>query len=329
MNQKVLQTLEFDKIINILTGYATTELGKLMCANLKPMTEEADILNAQDQTQDALTRIYKRGNVSFFGVSDLSPSLARLKMRGTLGTGELLDIARVLESVKNAVSYGVRMEDDLEADSLDELFESLVPLDDLLHEIRRCIISEEEISDDASSTLKHIRRAMKQTNQKIHTQLTTLVSSASNQDKLQDAIVTMRNGRYCIPVKQEYRSSFQGMIHDQSASGNTLFIEPMSVVTLNNELKELEGKEQSEIEHILSILSEQASYGVDDLAHNQKTLVLLDFIFAKAKYAKDIDASKPIFREDGIINIKQGCHPLLDRKKSFRSTYLSAKISPC
>ena len=173
------------------------------------------------------------------------------------------------------------MEDDLEADSLDELFESLVPLDDLLHEIRRCIISEEEISDDASSTLKHIRRAMKQTNQKIHTQLTTLVSSASNQDKLQDAIVTMRNGRYCIPVKQEYRSSFQGMIHDQSASGNTLFIEPMSVVTLNNELKELEGKEQSEIEHILSILSEQASYGVDDLAHNQKTLVLLDFIFAK------------------------------------------------
>ena len=227
MNQKVLQTLEFDKIINILTGYATTELGKSMCANLKPMTEEADILNAQDQTQDALTRIYKRGNVSFFGVSDLSPSLARLKMRGTLGTGELLDIARVLESVKNAVSYGVRTEDDIEADSLDELFESLVPLDDLLHEIRRCIISEEEISDDASSTLKHIRRAMKQTNQKIHTQLTALVSSASNQDKLQDAIVTMRNGRYCIPVKQEYRSSFQGMIHDQSASGNTLFIEPM------------------------------------------------------------------------------------------------------
>lgn len=162
MNQKVLQTLEFDKIINILTGYATTELGKLMCANLKPMTEEADILNAQDQTQDALTRIYKRGNVSFFGVGSF-PSLARLKMRGTLGTGELLDIARVLESVKNAVSYGVRMEDDLEADSLDELFESLVPLDDLLHEIRRCIISEEEISDDASSTLKHIRRAMKQT----------------------------------------------------------------------------------------------------------------------------------------------------------------------
>lgn len=315
MNQKVLQTLEFDKIINILTGYATTELGKIKCADLSPMTEEFDILNAQDQTQDALTRIYKRGNVSFFGVTDLKPSLMRLKMKGTLGTGELLDIARTLETVKNAVSYGVRTEDDFEPDSLDELFESLIPMDDLLREIRRCIISEEEISDDASSSLKSIRRAMKQTNQKIHSQLTALVSASSNQDKLQDAIVTMRNGRYCIPVKQEYRSSFQGMIHDQSASGNTLFIEPMSVVTLNNELKELEGKEQTEIERILSTLSEQASYGIDDLSHDQETLILLDFIFAKAKYAKDLDASKPIFRKDGIINIKQGRHPLLDKKK--------------
>lgn len=315
MNQKVLQTLEFDKIIKILTEYATTELGKAMCSALTPMTEENDILNAQDQTQDALTRIYKRGNVSFFGVSDLTPSLARLKMKGTLGIGELLDIARLLETTKNAISYGVRTEEDLEADSLDTLFESLVPMEDLLREIRRCIISEEEISDDASSTLKSIRRAMKQANQKIHTQLTTVVSSASNQDKLQDAIVTMRNGRYCIPVKQEYRNSFQGMIHDRSASGNTLFIEPMAVVALNNELKELEGKEQTEIERILSLLSEQASYGIEDLSQNQKTLILLDFIFAKAKYAKDLDASKPTFRDDGIINIKQGCHPLLDKKQ--------------
>lgn len=315
MNQKVLQTLEFDKIINILTGYATTELGKSMCSGLTPMTDETDILNAQDQTQDALTRIYKRGNVSFFGVSDLTPCLMRLKMKGTLGTGELLDIARLLETVKNAVSYGVRREEDLEPDSLDELFENLIPMEDLLREIRRCIISEEEISDDASSSLKSIRRAMKQTNQKIHAQLTSLVSSAANQDKLQDAIVTMRNGRYCIPVKQEYRSSFQGMIHDQSSSGSTLFIEPMSVVNLNNELKELEGKEQTEIERILSVLSEQASYGIDDLAHNQEILILLDFIFAKAKYAKDLDGSKPIFREDGIIDIKQGRHPLLDKKK--------------
>ena len=315
MNQKVLQTLEFDKIINILTGYATTELGKLMCANLKPMTEEADILNAQDQTQDALTRIYKRGNVSFFGVSDLSPSLARLKMRGTLGTGELLDIARVLESVKNAVSYGVRMEDDLEADSLDELFESLVPLDDLLHEIRRCIISEEEISDDASSALKDIRREIKQTNISIHNKLTSVINSQNNKTMLQDALITVRNGRYCVPVKTEYRNAFPGMIHDQSSSGSTLFIEPMAVVQLNNHLKELDIKEKMEIEKILQSLSAQAASCSRELEENQKILTKLDFIFAKAKYAKEYQGTEPIFNTDGIVDIKQGRHPLLNPKK--------------
>ena len=315
MNQKVFQTLEFDKIIKILTGYASTEMGRNLCRKLTPMTKETDILNAQDHTQDALTRIYRRGSISFSGITDLKPSIARLNMKGSLGAGELLNIAKLLETVKNAAAYNSSEDDDMEADSLDEIFEALVPLNDLLREIRRCIISEEEISDDASSALKSIRRSMKQANQKIHNQLTAVVSASSNQDKLQDAIVTMRNGRYCISVKQAYRNSFPGMIHDQSASGNTLFIEPMSVVTLNNELKELEGREQAEIEKILSLLSEEASYAADDLARNQDLLVQLDFIFAKAKYAKDLDASRPIFREDGVINIKQGRHPLLDQKK--------------
>ena len=315
MNQKVFQTLEFDKIINILTGYASTEMGQDLCRKLTPMTEEADILAAQDQTQDALTRLYRRGAVSFQGITDLRPSIARLNMKGTLGAGELLNIAKLLETVKNALAYHSSAEEDMEADSLDEIFEALVPLNDLLREIRRCIISEEEISDDASSALKSIRRSMKQANQKIHNQLTAVVSASSNQDKLQDAIVTMRNGRYCIPVKQAYRNSFPGMIHDQSSTGNTLFIEPMSVVTLNNELKELEGREQAEIERILALLSEEASYAAEDIARNQELLVQLDFIFAKAKYAKDLDATRPIFREDGVINIKQGRHPLLDQKK--------------
>ena len=315
MNQKVFQTLEFDKIIKILTGYASIEMGRDLCRKLTPMTKETDILNAQDHTQDALTRIYRRGSISFSGITDLKPSIARLNMKGSLGAGELLNIAKLLETVKNAAAYNSSEDDDMEADSLDEIFEALVPLNDLLREIRRCIISEEEISDDASSALKSIRRSMKQANHKIHNQLTAVVSASSNQDKLQDAIVTMRNGRYCIPVKQAYRNSFPGMIHDQSASGNTLFIEPMSVVTLNNELKELEGREQAEIEKILSLLSEEASYAADDLARNQDLLVQLDFIFAKAKYAKDLDASRPIFREDGVINIKQGRHPLLDQKK--------------
>lgn len=191
-----------------------------------------------------------------------------------------------MEAVKNALAYGAQRDDMADADSLDSVFESLVPMDGLLKDIRHCIISPEEISDDASSALKDIRRNMKLTNQKIHSQLTAMVSSSSNKDMLQDALVTMRNGRYCIPVKQEYRGQFKGMIHDQSSSGSTLFIEPMAVVTLNNQLKELEGQEQTEIERILSLLSEQASYDMDGLAQNQKLLVLLDFIFAKAKYAQ-------------------------------------------
>lgn len=315
MNQKVFQTLEFDKIIKILTGYASTEMGKDLCQKLTPMTKEADILTAQDHTEDALTRLYRRGSVSFSGITDLKPSIARLNMKASLGSGELLNIAKLLETVKNAAAYNSGEEDDMEADSLDEIFDALVPLNDLLREIRRCILSEDEISDDASSSLKSIRRSIKQVNQKIHNQLTAVVSASSNQDKLQDAIVTMRNGRYCIPVKQAYRNSFPGMIHDQSASGNTLFIEPMSVVALNNERKELEGRELAEIERILALLSEQASYASEDIARNQELLVQLDFIFAKAKYAKDLDATRPIFREDGVINIKQGRHPLLDQKK--------------
>lgn len=315
MNQKVFQTLEFDKIIKILTGYASTEMGKDLCQKLTPMTEEADILNAQDHTEDALTRLYRRGSVSFSGITDLKPSIARLNMKASLGAGELLNIAKLLETVKNAAAYNSGEEDDMETDSLDEIFDALVPLNDLLREIRRCILSEDEISDDASSSLKSIRRSIKQVNRKIHNQLTAVVSASSNQDKLQDAIVTMRNGRYCIPVKQAYRNSFPGMIHDQSASGNTLFIEPMSVVALNNERKELEGRELAEIERILALLSEQASYASEDIARNQELLVQLDFIFAKAKYAKDLNATRPIFREDGVINIKQGRHPLLDQKK--------------
>lgn len=315
MNQKVLNTLEYDKVIERLAAYATTELGREACETLQPMTQEPEISLAQEQTQDALTRLYKQGSISFFGVQDLGASLKRLKMKGTLSAGELLEIAGLLEAVKNALSYGAQKDDMADADSLDSVFESLVPMDGLLKDIRHCIISPEEISDDASSALKDIRRSMKLTNQKIHSQLTTMVSSSANKDMLQDAIVTMRNGRYCIPVKQEYRGQFKGMIHDQSSSGSTLFIEPMAVVTLNNQLKELEGQEQTEIERILSLLSEQASYDLDGLAQNQKLLIQLDFIFAKAKYAKDYNGSKPIFREDGVINIKQGRHPLLDSKK--------------
>ncbi len=209
MNQKVLNTLEYDKVIERLKAYATTELGKAACEKLEPMTDEPEISLAQEQTQDALTRLYKQGSISFFGVHDLGASLKRLKMKGTLSAGELLEIAGLLEAVKNALAYGAQRDDMADADSLDSVFESLVPMDGLLKDIRHCIISPEEISDDASSALKDIRRNMKLTNQKIHSQLTAMVSSSSNKDMLQDALVTMRNGRYCIPVKQEYRGQFK------------------------------------------------------------------------------------------------------------------------
>ena len=242
MNTKALITLEYDKIIKKLETFASSTMGKALCKDLLPSSDYEEILSAQTETKDALTRLYKTGYLSFQGLSDIRPHLRLLEIDSTLNTKELLDIARLLSITAQTVEYGDTEDDIMAYDSLNSYFGELDSLEFLYQRITQCILSEDEISDDASSTLKHIRRAMKQTNQKIHTQLTTLVSSVSNQDKLQDAIVTMRNGRYCIPVKQEYRSSFQGMIHDQSASGNTLFIEPMSVVTLNNELKELEGK---------------------------------------------------------------------------------------
>ena len=314
MNKKTLTKLEYHKIIDILIEQATSFGGKERCKRLKPMTSITDIEAAQEQTAAAFTRIIKKGRPSFGSCNPVGESLKRLEVSAALGSGELLRICKLLENAGQIKAYGRHETVDDAEDCLDAFFQQIEPLTLVSTEIRRCIIDEDEISDDASSTLKQIRRSMNQINDKVHSTLSSLVNG-SLRTYLQDAIITMRGDRYCIPVKAEYRSQVSGLIHDQSATGSTLFIEPMSVVTLNNELKELEGKEQSEIEHILSMLSEQASYVVDDLAHDQKTLVLLDFIFAKAKYAKDLDASKPIFREDGIINIKQGCHPLLDRKK--------------
>ena len=311
MNPKALKTLEYNKIIDRLTEFAGSALAKEMCRNLQPSTDLYEIQALQKETSDALSRIYQKGAVSFRGVRDIRGSIKRLEIGAIIGINELLSICSLLEVCSKVKAYSRNDRDPDFEDSLEAMFQPLTPVSS---EIRRCIASEEELNDDASPALFKIRRSMRQINDKVHAQLQTMVNGSAR-TYLQDAVVTMRNGRYCIPVKAEYRSQVSGLIHDQSATGSTLFIEPMSVVTLNNELKELEGKEQSEIEHILSILSEQASYVVDDLAHDQKTLVLLDFIFAKAKYAKDLDASKPIFREDGIINIKQGCHPLLDRKK--------------
>ena len=240
--------------------------------------------------------------------------MKRLEVGATLSPTELLDIARVLDNTLSVRQYGISEDTEHEPDCLDAHFLDLMPLEHLTREIRRCILSADEIADDASSDLKALRRSRKQINDKIHTQLLNIVNAQSNQSLLQDSLITMRNGRYCIPVKQEYRSSFPGMIHDQSSSGSTLFIEPMSVVNLNNELKEIENKEQLEIERILAALSEQVGYERDVISCNLKLLTELDFIFARAKLAKSYQGTEPIFNTHGYIHIKQGRHPLLDKK---------------
>ena len=315
MNTKALITLEYDKIIKKLETFASSTMGKALCKDLLPSSNYEEILSAQTETKDALTRLYKTGYLSFQGLSDIRPHLRLLEIDSTLNTKELLDIARLLSITAQAVEYGDTEDDIMAYDSLNSYFGELDSLEFLYQRITQCILSEDEISDDASSALKDIRREIKQTNISIHNKLTSVINSQNNKTMLQDALITVRNGRYCVPVKTEYRNAFPCMIHDQSSSGSTLFIEPMAVVQLNNHLKELDIKEKMEIEKILQSLSAQAASCSRELEENQKILTKLDYIFAKAKYAKEYQGTEPIFNTDGIVDIKQGRHPLLDPKK--------------
>lgn len=315
MNTRSLYILEYNKIIDMLTEYASSPMGKKLCKELQPSTDLTTISSLQGETNDALVRIYKHGSVSFNGLKDIGASLMRLEVEAALTSSELLDVASLLGITLGVKQYGENVAEDHYADCLDSSFSELVPLENLCSEIRRCILSVDEIADDASSDLKSIRRNIKLTNEKLHNQLTFIVNSQSNQTYLQDNLITMRNGRYCIPVKQEYKSNFPGMIHDQSSSGSTVFIEPLAIVNLNNELKELANKEQLEIERILSSLSTQVAYELDTIKSNMAILTNLDFIFARASFAKSYNGTEPVFNDYGIIDIKQGRHPLLDKKK--------------
>lgn len=317
MNKRSLRILEYNKILNMLTEYATSPMAKRRCDRMKPQ-KDINIINAlQEETRDALLRLHRQGNISFSGLTDIGATLKRLEVKAALTSRELLDIAALLEATKNVKRYGdgsdLDMTEKVNADSLTERFNMLIPLEHISSEIRRCILAENEYADDASSALKSIRRNMRLTNDKLHQQLAKLVKSDEGRDKLQENLITMRNGRYCLPVKAEYRSQFPGMIHDQSKTGSTLFIEPMSVVNLNNEIKELEGQELIEIEKILEDLSTMASQAVEDIAYDMSTLTELDFIFAKAKFARSYNGSQPVFNTEGIIDIKSGRHPLLDK----------------
>lgn len=313
MNKKTLAKLEYNKIIELLTDHASSFSGKELCRRLKPMTSLTDIQVAQEETGAAFTRIVKKGRPSFSGCNPVNDSLRRLEIGGSLGSGELLRICKLLETAGRAKAYGRHDNANDTEDCLDSYFSQLNPVSILTTEIRRCIIEEDEISDEASPALKQIRRQMGQINDKVHSTLSSMVNG-SLRAYLQDPIITMRGDRYCIPVKAEYRSQVSGMIHDQSSTGSTLFIEPMAVVKLNNDLKELYGKEQEEIQVILARLSADAAEYISDIQTDYTVLRTLDFIFAKGSLAIDMNASLPLFNTEGRIHIREGRHPLLDKR---------------
>ena len=315
MNTKVLTTLEYTKIIDLLTEKADSEPGKKLCRELVPSTDLSAIRTAQRETKDALARLFRIGSTSFGSNRDLGFSIRSLEIGSSLSMSELLKLASFLDNVSRIKTYGKKEREDLPNDSLDAYFEGLTPMTQLANEINRCILSEEEMADDASPKLKSIRRSKLSTNEKIHSQLTSMVNGAYR-TFLQDAVITMRDNRYCIPVKAEYKSQVSGMVHDQSSTGSTFFIEPAAVVNLNNQLKELDLQEQEEIEVILGDLSSQAAVHTSELAADQKIMTTLDFIFAKAKLAMEQNATEPIFNTEHYIQIRKGRHPLLDKKKA-------------
>jgi mutS2 protein len=315
MNQKVLRTLEYNKIVERLAEYAFGADTKERCLSLLPSTSLSEITHAQQQTKDAMNRSLKKGRLDCSGIKPLSSAIRRVEIGGTMSIEELLGLCKLLETARRVKVYGRKEREDIPSDSLSELFDGLEPLSPLCDEIRRCIISVDEISDDASSNLKSIRRSIRSTGDRIHAQLNQMLNNQNVRNCLQDFVITMRNGRYCLPVKAEAKSQITGMVHDQSSSGSTLFIEPMAVVNLNNELKELSIKEQDEIAVILATLSAKAGEYIPAIETDYQILTELDFIFAKAAYALEYNGITPHFNTERKIRILKGRHPLLDAKK--------------
>ena len=314
MNSKVLQVLEYTKIIERLAERATSAPGRELCLHLLPQTDIEEIKQAQTETADAFSRLVKKSGISFGNNKPLGAAVKTLEIGASLTAGELLKIAGLLENVNRVKAYGRKERSDLPDDSLTHYFDELQPLTQVSEELRRCILSEEEIADDASATLRHIRRSISQANDKIRSQLNSMVNG-SYRTYLQDAIITMRDNRYCIPVRAEYKSQVPGIVHDQSSTGSTLFIEPSAVVELNNKIRELFIEEDKEIEVILATLSAMVSEHSFELENNQRIMTTLDFIFAKGSLAYEQNASMPVFNTDKVINIRKGRHPLIDPKK--------------
>ena len=314
MNTKVLHTLEYDKIIQLLIDKATSAPGRELCRRLIPSTDLSAIEEAQQETGDALSMLLTKGSTSFGGNRDLQFAIKSLEIGSALSIPELLGITGLLQNTARIKSYGRKAREEDADTSLTPYFEALEPLTRVSEEISRCILSEEEIADDASSGLKSVRKEIKISNDRVKDHLNGVISSSAYRNMLQDFVITIRNDRYCVPVKSEYRSVFPGMVHDQSNTGSTVFMEPLSVVQLNNKIKELQAKEREEIEKILTSLSIMVIQNEAQLSANLELLTQLDFIFAKAQLSLSMDGTQPLFNTKGYVNIQKGRHPLLDKK---------------
>ena len=309
MNKKVLHTLEYDKIISRLTDLADSASGKEKARRIRPLSDRAAIVSHQAFTSAAYARILKSDKPRFSGLSDIRPALRPLEKGRTLTIGELLQVNRLLEITKAAIESDKKLDD--YKDVLSGQFSALMDIPDLRTEIARCIPAPDTIADDASPALKSIRREIAGMDGRIRDQLNKTIAGSSSM--LRESLVTMRNDRYCLPVKSEYKSSFPGIVHDQSSTGSTFFIEPMAVVELGSELASIRAKEQAEIEKILADLSNLTAPYATDLEKNFLLLADLDFIFAKGELAKQMRASEPIFQGD-YIELRQARHPLIDPK---------------
>ena len=314
MNDKALHTLEYDKIVALLEERATSAPGKALCRALMPLADISAINSLQEETAAAVGRVFAKGSISFGNTFDVRPSLLRLDLGSALGTRELLSICKLLENAGLVRAYGRKEREDTPDDILTALFNGLDPVTSASSEIRRCILSEDEISDNASPKLRQIRRNIKAAGERIHTELNRIIAQHAK-DYLQDALVTTRDGRYCIPVKSEHRANVAGIVHDMSSSGNTVFVEPASVVKLNNDIREMEIEEEKEIEVILAKLSEMLAEYNGQIRYDYEIMTQLDFIFARASLALSMNATKPIVSDDGIIDLRKARHPLIDKKK--------------
>ena len=323
MNEKALHTLEYDKIKEKLIELADSGRGKRMCMELLPLSDAEDVKRLQEETAATLARLERKGNLSFVGIPEMGDILGRIAVKATLGMGELRRVSDLLTVTVRIKEYGGKgLKEDEEdedrrgsaADILSERFELLEPVESARTEILRCIISDDEMADDASRALADIRRQLKVKKGKIGEKINQIMQSYAADQALQDSLITQRNGRYCIPVKAEHKSRVPGMIHDRSQSGSTFFIEPMEIVNLNNEIRELEAQEKDEIERILQMLSVALFPETENLKYDVKALGELDAIFARGKLARDMRAIKPRFNADHIIELKNARHPLIPKK---------------